>query len=279
MISGSKLILLHLVVCITFLYASPPRGDWNLVLEDNFHYFNSSMWTKGWTWCRPEGCDPPVQVKPGDTCYFPDEAVYIEDGQLVLEANRKEMGGYNFTSGVVNSAAYNASQGFPCLYGYYEARIKSSPGGWEGFCPAFWFPNTVCPPGDHCELDIEIPGGKCCGLGTEVWWSVHGNRTEVGSKNYCSRLGYCSDHYHIYGMLWESEIVCFYYDDLEAYCTNATQKGLIPQTIGWMVFDNEIGLGGDEWTGFPNDDTPFPQKMYIDWVRVWKPRKNFVDEQ
>jgi len=147
--------------------------------------------------------------------------------------------------------------------------LKSSPGGWEGFCPAFWFPNTVCPPGDHCELDIEIPGGKCCGLGSEVWFSVHGNTVEVGTNISCTRhRGYCGDDYHIYGMNWQSNLVCFYYDNVEIYCTNEH----IPQTIGWMVFDNEMGLGGNEWAGFPNDDTPFPQKVYIDWVRVWKPQ-------
>jgi len=270
-IRGSDL-LLHLVLwlCIRLALTSPPPGDWSLVLEDHFNTFNHNLWTKGWTWCNPLGCPPPVKEKPGDTCYFPDEAVYIEDGHLVLESKRQEMGGYDYTSGVVNSASYNSSQGFPCLFGYYETRIKSSPGGWEGFCPAFWFPNTVCPTGQTCELDIEIPGGKCCGNGAEVWFSVHGNNVEVGSKMNCTDRGYCGDNYHVYGLLWQSDIVCFYYDDVEAYCTK--EKEDIPQTVGWMVFDNEMGLGGDEWAGFPNDKTLFPQKMYIDWVRAWIPK-------
>jgi len=264
---------LHLVLwlCIRLALTSPPPGDWSLVLEDHFNTFNHNLWTKGWTWCNPLGCPPPLKEKPGDTCYFPDEAVYIEDGKLVLESKRQEMGGYHFTSGVVNSAAYNSTQGFPCLFGYYETSFKSSPGGWEGFCPAFWFPNTVCPVGQTCELDIEIPGGNCCSNGAEVWFSVHGNDVEVGSKMNCTtEKGYCGDDYHVYGLLWQSDMVCFYYDGVEGYCTK--EKADIPQTTGWMVFDNEMGLGGDQWAGFPNDKTPFPQKMYIDWVRVWKPK-------
>jgi len=263
--------MLHLVLWlfIPLTLASPPFGPWTLVLEDNFTHFNHSLWTKGWTWCTATGgCQPPVYEKPGDTCYFPDEAVYIENGELVLESNKQAMGGYNYTSGVVNSASYNTSQGFSCLFGYYEARIKSSPGGWEGFCPAFWFPNTVCPTGKTCEMDIEIPGGNCCGKGAEVWFTVHGNDDRRYTMINCTENGYCGDHYHIYGLLWRSDLICFYYDDVEVLCT----KDLIMQTAGWMVFDNEIGLGGDKWSGFPTDDTLFPQKMYIDWVRVWKPK-------
>jgi len=262
--------MLHLVLflCIPLALAAPPIGPWTMVLEDTFTHFNNSLWTKGWSWCTPEGCKPPVQEKPGDTCYFPDEAVYVEDGQLVLESKRQVMRGYSYTSGVVNSAAYNASQGFPCHFGYYEARIKVSPGGFPGLCPAFWFPNTVCPPNTTCEIDVEVPDGKCCGEGAYVWFTVHGNNDHRFTNMSCNTngKGYCGDSYHVFGVLWQSDIVCFYYDDVEKFCTNE----LIPQHVGWMVFDNEIGLGGNEWSGYPSDNTPFPQKMYIDWVRAWK---------
>jgi len=260
---------LVLCLCIPLSLATPPLPDsWTMVLEDTFTHFNHSLWTIGWTWCNPtDGCSAPSYIKEGDTCYFPEEAAYVENGQLVLESKRQAMGGYNYTSGVVNSAAYNASQGFSCLFGYYETSIKSSPGGYEGLCPAFWFPNTECPTGKYCEIDVEIPGGKCCGIGAELWFTVRGPNGDTGSKINCTtQNGYCGDNFHTYGVLWQPDIVCFYYDNVEAYCT----KEGIPQTAGWMVFDNEMGLGGDEWAGFPTDDTPFPQKMYVDWVRVWK---------
>jgi len=260
----TKEFLLLLIVPLAL--AAPPIGPWTLVLEDTFAHFNNSLWTKGWSWCNPQGCSPRSFEKPGDTCYFPDEAVYIENGQLVLESNRQSMGGYNYTSGVVTTATYNASQGFSSHFGYYEARIKSSPGGWEGFCPAFWFPNTVCPTGTYCEIDVEIPTGKCCGVGADVYFSVLGKGEERGKHITCVENGYCGDGYHVYGVLWQSDIVCFFYDDKESFCTN----DLIPQNAGWMVLDNEIGLGGNGWAGFPSENTLFPQKMYIDWVRAWK---------
>jgi len=211
-----------------------------------------------------------VKEKPGDTCYFPDEAVYIENGQLVLESNQKAMGGYNYTSGVVSTAAFNASQGFPCHFGYYEANIKSSPGGWEGFCPAFWFPNTVCPPGKNCEIDVEVPGSNCTGNGRDVYFTVEYNSVQLEAHTQCGDQGFCSDHYHTYGVLWQADVVCFYLDNVEELCS----RNFIPQTAGWLVFDNEIGLGGNSWAGFPSSSTPFPQKMYVDWVRAWKRNSN-----
>jgi hypothetical protein len=56
--------------------------------------------------------------------------------------------------------------------------------------------------------------------------------------------------------------------------TSAAEVGLVPHTPSYIVLDNEVGLGhldpaGDGgWAGDPTN-TPFPQVMLVDWVRVW----------
>jgi len=265
-------LVLVLTLCALFTNSSPPPGKWNLVIEDHFNTFNSSLWTKGWSWCTKAGCSPPVKTKSGgDVCYFPDEAVYVENGNLVIQADRKSMGGWNYTSGVVNSAQYNSTQGHACHFGYYEVRLKAVLGGWEGFCSTMWFPNTVCDrsvdPENTCEIDMEIPTGKCCGLGNLPHFSTQNNGGFTEAVFTCSERGYC-DEFNIYGILWESDQISFYFNGLRVGATN--DKSQIPQNPGWMVLDNEIGLGGNDWNGYPSDDAPFPFKMYVDYVRMYE---------
>jgi len=248
--------------------ANPPGPGWNLVLEDNFDGpLNLSLWTKGWSWYKNGVPQPPVQTKASDPdCYFDEANVYTQNGNLIINDERRLNHGFNYTSGVVNSIAYNASQGFQQLYGYFESRLWGTPGGIEGMCPAYWMPNVLNNGDDgHGEIDvIEIPGGKCCGLGAIAWFTVH-NQTQQSGGNYQIPSGYWGDTYHVYGVLWQSDRICWYIDDIERFCT----KDYVPTTAAYMVLDNEIGLGGNNWAGLPNN-TAFPQIMQVDWVRVWK---------
>jgi len=258
-----------LVLFFCFVRADPPPGHvWKLVLEDTFDEWKPSLWTKGWSWYKNGVPQPPLYEKVGDTCYFADENVFIQDGNLILLNRREQSHGYNYTSGVVNSLAYNSSQGFEQMYGYFEAHILASQGGIEGMCPAFWLPNVLNEGDDGIgEIDImEIPGGKCCGIGATAFFTVHSNNTEEDHGSTTLARGYWGDAYHLYAMLWQPDMLCWYIDNVKQFCT---QK-LIPATPSYMVLDNEIGLGGTNWAGFPNGNTPFPQLMKIDHVRVWK---------
>jgi len=262
-------ILLGFVLITRFflLFADPPGpgAGWTLVLEDHFDTFNDKLWTKGWTWYVNGTAQPPTQTKDSETdCYFPPENAYVQNGNLIIVNDRKDTeGGYHYTSGVVNSASYNSSSGFIQTYGYWEARMWVSPGEIEGMCPAFWLPNV----GPY-EIDIiETPGGKCCGLGATAWFTVHNHtdgREDYGTYN-AFPGSYWGDTYHVFGLLWRPDRLCWYTDNVERFCT----KSYVPQTAGYAVFCNEIGLGGDAWTGSP-DLTPFPQIMQVDWIRVWK---------
>jgi len=191
----------------------------------------------------------------------------IFNWNLVILNQREPSHGFNYTSGVVNSILYNNSQGFEQAYGYFEARILPSKGGFEGMCPAFWLPNILNNGDDGTrEIDImEVPGGKCCGEGHAVYYTVHNQKDErFGSKNLTQ--GYWGDNYHIFAVLWQTDQLCWFIDNVKQFCTN----DLVPSTPSYIVFDNEIGLGGDKWAGIPDSNTPFPQIMKVDYVRVWK---------
>jgi len=258
-----RILFLSFIALVT---CDPPGPGWKLVLEDNFDTFNPKLWTKGWSWYKDGVPQPPVQVKASDPdCYFAEENIYVQNGNLVILNERRANQGKNYTSGVVNSIKYNSTQGFQQLYGYWEARIWGSQGGVEGMCPAFWLPNVINNGDDGGgEIDIvEVPGGKCCGLGAAAWFSVH-NHSHEDTTSYNMTNGYWGDTYHLYAALWQSDSVCFYVDNIQRFCT----KKYTPTTEAYMVLDNEIGLAGSDWAGDPTN-TKFPQYMQVDWVRVW----------
>ena len=161
--------------------ALPGEGRWEVSLHDDFASgFNSTLWTKGWSWCNGTGQipgtpQPRVQTKASDTCFFGDDNVAVVDGKLVLTNRRERSHGFDYTSGVVNSIAY-PGRGFQQTYGYFEARILPSAGKHNlGMCPAFWLPNVRNNGDDgNCEIDVmEIPGNPKFGGGHTVWGTVH----------------------------------------------------------------------------------------------------------
>jgi beta-glucanase (GH16 family) len=167
------------------------------------------------------------------------------------------------------------SQGlFSQTYGRFEARIKIPHG--QGIWPAFWMLgddiDRVGWPRSG-EIDIMENVGK---EPSKVHGSIHGpgpsgSSTDDMTATYAlpTREAF-SDAFHIFAVEWEPKVVRFYVDG-NLYET-ATPAGL-PQRTGW-VFDHpffvllNLAVGGD-WPGSPDDSTQFPQRMLVDYVRVY----------
>jgi len=270
-------MLLFSILLPSLTLGTPPGKGWNLTFNEEFEHFDPSIWTKGWSWYDGNGHPQPrTQFKASDLCYFSDDNVYVKDGNLVIINKRERSHNFNYTSGVVNSIRYNDKQGFQQLYGYFEARILASPGGKNntGMCPAFWLPNTLNNGDDgHCEIDVmEIPGGSMFGNGHTVYGTVHSG----GGPSYDGSIKmdpmYWSKQYHNYSVWWEPTWLAWYVDDIMFF--NTTK--IIPSTPSYMVLDNEVGLGfksPDSWWAGDPSNTPFPQLMYVDHVRVWQRKR------
>jgi beta-glucanase (GH16 family) len=77
--------------------------------------------------------------------------------------------------------------------------------------------------------------------------------------------------YHVFAVEWGQNFIHFFVDDvLYQQITPDDVKGK-----GDWVYDHpfflllNVAVGGN-YVGFPTDDTPFPQTMYVDYVRVYK---------
>jgi beta-glucanase (GH16 family) len=107
-----------------------------------------------------------------------------------------------------------------------------------------------------------------------VWGTLHGPGYSGGAGlSAASTLpaGKFADDYHVYAVEWEVGQVRFYVDG-QIYKTRTTAD--LPAGTTW-VFDHafflllNVAVGGN-WPGAPDGSTVFPQKMLVDYVRVYR---------
>jgi len=204
--------------------------------------------------------------------------VYIRDGNLVIQAERENYMGADGVSRSYTSARLKTAGKFSQAYGRFEARIKLPAG--QGMWPAFWML------GD----DIGTAGWPGCGeidimenIGREpstVHGSIHG--PGYHGPGYIGDVGLeahyvlparqrFADDFYVFAVEWEPNAIRFYVND-QLYVTRS-RADLRP---GWKwVFDHpfflllNLAVGGD-WPGNPDATTIFPQRMLVDYVRVYE---------
>jgi beta-glucanase (GH16 family) len=196
--------------------------------------------------------------------------VRVENGDLVIEAFNETYIGADGVRRDYTSGRINTKGRFTQKYGRFEARIKLPSG--RGLWPAFWLL------GDNCKR----VGWPACGeidimenIGSEPatnHGSLHGPGYSDGhslTATYTLAHGRLDDSFHIFAVEWEPKIARFYVDD-HLYETRTPAD--IPGKR-W-VFDHpffiilNVAVGGD-MPGSPDGSTVFPQKMLVDYVRVY----------
>jgi beta-glucanase (GH16 family) len=251
-----------------FGFAASASPDWTLVWSDEFNGPDGSApdrakWTydtggKGWGNKELE--------------YYTDrpENARIEKGNLVITALREKYTGRDGVRRDYTSARLKTQGLFAQAYGRFEARIKLPAG--QGMWPAFWMlgddMGTVDWP--KCgEIDIMENIGKEPGTNHG---SLHGPGFiggAIGSKIELEEG--LSSRLHLYAIEWEPNVVRFY---LDGQNYNTFTPGSLPAGAKW-VFDHpffiilNVAVGGD-WPGPPDSTTVFPQRMFVDYVRVYK---------
>jgi len=78
-----------------------------------------------------------------------------------------------------------------------------------------------------------------------------------------------SDEYHVFSIVWEPSLIKWYVDDnLFFTLTPSMVNGNYPFDREFFFIFN-IAVGG-QWPGYPDATTTFPQRMYIDYIRVFQ---------
>lgn len=194
-------------------------------------------------------------------------------GSLVIEAIQEPYAGSDGVKRNYTSARLKTQGKFSQAYGRFEARIKMPTG--KGIWPAFWLL------GD----DITIVKWPSCGeidivenLGSEpsiAHGTIHGpgysGDNGITAPFTLPQNQRFDETFHIFAVEWEPQEIRFYVDE-NLYATRRPSD--LPQGTKW-VYDHpffvilNLAVGG-YWPGNPDETTRFPQKMFVDYVRVYR---------
>lgn len=253
--------------------------NWQLIWSDEFNgaantYPDSSKWTYdtgagGWgnneleTYCSAGSNTPPCNAA------YPN-AFLDGTGNLVIRAIKDGAG--NWTSARLKTQGL-----FSFQYGRTEARMKLTAG--NGLWPAFWM----------LGKNIGKVGWPTCGEDDIMEWvdsyapettssTSHGpgysGGAGIGAK-YTFPNGERIDdsNYHIYGLIWSQNLLQ-YYRDYPSNIFLTISPSSIPARDRWVfnapffILLNQA-VGGN-WFPGPDNTTPNPADILIDYVRVYQ---------
>ena len=201
----------------------------------------------------------------------PENVSMDGEGNLVITARFETFAGAPFTSARIKTQGL-----FDQTYGRFEARLKTPYG--PGLWPAFWLLGN----------EIETIGWPLCGeidvmeLRGQEPNIIHGTLHGPGYSAADAITGSFSFpdnrfdlEFHVFAVEWYEDYVDFFVDDL--LYNRITRDDLITEDnlLGEWVYNDpffmilNVAVGGD-YVGFPTLDTPFPQQMTIDYVRVYQ---------
>jgi beta-glucanase (GH16 family) len=192
----------------------------------------------------------------------------IEGGRLIIEAHKESLDKSAYTSARLVSKGKGEWQ-----EGRIEVRAKLPAG--RGTWPAIWLLAAVeklsWP--DDGEIDVMEHVGFDPGI---VHASIHTkkyNHLAGTQKTATTKVADCSTSFHVYSVEWSRDRIEICVDDTK-YFTYARESGA--RSDSWP-FDKKfylilnLAIGGN-WGGEKGvDDTIFPVRMEVDYVRVFEP--------
>jgi beta-glucanase (GH16 family) len=251
---NKKIVLIYMLLTIAvspFVLSS----DWEIVWQDEFNGSISADWTFDIGYGSGGWGNDEWQY------YTPDNAI-IGDSTLIIRATLEGTLGKRNDS--IKSAKLKTQNRFSFTYGKIEARIKLPRG--KGLWPAFWMLGTnITEVGwPQCgEIDImENVNGLSTIHGT-AHWSENNTRKSYG----CSVQNVDTDEFNVYAVIWDSNFLRWELNGVEYCVLDITPQNLSAFHKDFYVILN-LAVGGN-WPGDPDESTPFPADMEIDYVRVY----------
>ena len=255
-------ILLVSAACVAACGDSPTdAGQWTLAWSDEFDGPAGAR-ADAALWSYEVGTDWGNAQLEYDTDRAANAALDGE-GHLLITARRETFEGRAYTSARLTTAGRRTVR-----YGKIEARMQLPRG--QGMWPAFWLLGadvaTVGWPAAG-EIDIMEYRGQ---EPSTVIGSLHGPGYSGGaalSRRYTPAATRFDNSFHVFTVEWSPDRVDWLVDGMRYF---VVRRDDVP---GAWVFDRpfhiilNLAVGGN-FVGPPNEFTPFPQSLVVDWVRV-----------
>lgn len=257
--------------------------EWKLVWSDEFERVGRPDST---VWNYERGF-----VRNHEAQWYQSENAFQQDGLLVIEARREQRPNPTFREGsrqwgqqrrtIDYTSACLTTQGkYSFLYGRLEvcARIPTGGGSW----PAIWTLGSGMEWPSCGEIDVmeyyRINGVPHI-LANVAWgddqrYHAVWNSKRIPYRHFTQRTPDWDQRFHVWRMDWDESAIRLYLDDelLNEVPLSTTVNGRIgnhanPFHRPQYILLN-LALGGDN--GGTIDDTAFPMRYEIDYVRVYQ---------
>jgi beta-glucanase (GH16 family) len=201
---------------------------------------------------------------------YDPKKVSVSNGNLILTA-AKENGDVKY-GGVLSKGKYSF------MYGYIEIRAKVVKG--NGFLSGLWMTGQYNWPPEidiiehlgkepnaihmnrHCNTNNDATCDGKSFLG-RTWWKT----------KYLKYIGSdWSSGYHTYGMEWTPKYVKWIIDGVERF--NITTG--VPKEPMWITLSLCADNCAGGWSGPVDSTTILPNKMYVDYVRVYQKGQSYT---
>lgn len=191
----------------------------------------------------------------------------VNSGYLEITAKEQTVNSQQYTSTRIKTQGIKSWK-----YGRIDIRAALPYG--QGIWPAFWMlgDNISTVGWPSCgEIDImEMIGGAGANDRTvhgTVHWNENGTHAQFGgSKTLPS--GKFADEFHVFSIVWNQNSITWLLDNVTYKTVDLSPANMNAFKEKFFLIFN-VAVGGN-WPGNPDGTTVFPQKMYVDYVRVFQ---------
>ena len=192
---------------------------------------------------------------------------FVSNGNLIIEARKESVGSFNYSSARLTTANKK-------FFTYGRIDIRAKLPKTKGIWPALWMLGTnigsVGWPASG-EIDImELLGqDPSKAYGTLHFATSSAGHDSRGSSYILSGSSFY-DQFHVFSMDWTQDQIKLYVDNNLFLTVTKADLGTSPYPFNapfFFIFN--VAVGGN-WPGNPDATTTFPQRMIVDYVRVFQ---------
>lgn len=189
---------------------------------------------------------------------------WLDNGNLIIEAREEQFQGADYTSSRMITMNNQSFQ-----YGRVDIRAVLPEG--QGIWPALWMlgDNFQTIGWPACgEIDImEVVGHEPSTVHGTVHWDNNGH-VEYGNSYTLTNGKKFSDEYHVFSIIWDDTSIKWFVNDIQ-YSEVSITPAHMSEFHAPFFFIFNIAVGGN-WPGYPDGTTLFPQRMIVDYIRVFE---------
>lgn len=248
-------------------YTTPTTyPGYNLVWSDEFNA--DTLNTSVWTFETGNGCPSNCGWGNNELQYYRNDNTSIVNGNLVITAKKQNFGPSDYTSSRLVTKGKKQFK-----FGRIDIRAALPEG--KGLWPALWMLGSnidavgwpACGEIDIMELAGSLPNRI---VGTVHYGATVSQHQFTSVPKYLDGTANFQDEFHVFSLKWVVDKIEFLVDDVVYQTiTPASLNGASYPFNKNFFFVFNVAVGGD-FPGDPDNSTPFPQNMVVDYVRVFQ---------